>query len=118
MVITWSNKDGGYAIFLNGVKKASRKLAESAGKTIPGSGKLAIGNDQDTLGGGWKIEDAFVGSITRLNVWNVAVSSDVAAKIARHCGKESGNVFPWKEFRQGTFNGEAKIREPSLCAIP
>ena len=114
-VVTWKSVSGRYNIFLDGVKKASGIIA--TGRTIQGNGKIALGNDQDSYGGGWVAADAFVGKISRVNIWNMVFSSNTVKKLSRHCGKESGNAVLWKQFSQGTFKGQAGLNRPSSCVI-
>ena len=61
---------------------------------------------------------AFVGEITRLNVWKNRMEVTERARIlGRGCGFWNGNVLPWCELRSNLF-GNVNLIPNSECFIP
>ena len=59
--------------------------------------------------------DAFVGNISRVNVWDYVLPRETIELLSQRCGLEQGETVAWKDFKNGFFNGVAFIREPSSC---
>ena len=68
LAVTWQSSDGDLKVFKDGVIDYSGTL--SAGSTITPSGSLVIGQEQDSVGGGFSSSQAFIGSIDEIRVWN------------------------------------------------
>lgn len=83
------------AIVLHQAGSASTSLA---GETITAGGTLVLGQDQDSLGGGFTTTDALKGKITDVRLWNVARSQhQIFADIHRTlAGTETGLVGWWR----------------------
>ena len=80
--------------------------------TIPSGGTVVIGQDQDSVGGGFEIGDAFgPGEVTEVNLWDTVLSaSDIAAQHS-NCTIMPGLVHSWAQFKNGT-HGVVQIEEP------
>lgn len=61
LTVTWDSASGQLLVFDNGVQAWSGTGHQ--GGTIAGNGKLALGGDQDSYGGGFSNEDSFRGRI-------------------------------------------------------
>ena len=85
------------------------------GSTIKAGGIMVVGNDKD--GGGFEYRDAFVGNISRLNIWDYVLPRETIALLSRRCGQEVGGTVSWKHVKTGTFYGEVNVRDPSSCRI-
>lgn len=72
-----------------------------AGAVIHGGGFLALGQEQDTLGGGFSPDHAFMGDISQMNLWNKALSAKDVLNIALNCKAAVGNVRAWSDFVTG-----------------
>ncbi|XP_041050421.1 uncharacterized protein LOC121281538 [Carcharodon carcharias] len=66
--VTWQKENGAWSIYADGIKVSSGDGCYSS-QTIAGNGIFIIGQDQDSLGGTFKQNEAFSGKITDLNVW-------------------------------------------------
>lgn len=83
------------------------------GRTITSGGTTVIAQDQDTVGGGFKKDQAFVGDVTELNVWGVELSeSDILAQY-HNCHITTGSVNEWRDFEEGARGGTEVI--PPYC---
>ncbi|XP_051510143.1 adhesion G-protein coupled receptor D2 isoform X2 [Myxocyprinus asiaticus] len=70
---TWRAIDGFWAIYVDGKEgdSAKEKIRTASPKDIDGEGIFIVGQDQDTFGG--TFTEPFVGNLTDLNVWDVAL---------------------------------------------
>lgn len=77
---------------------ASTGTVSLAGETITAGGTLVLGQDQDSLGGGFTTTDALKGKLTEVRLWNVARSHHaIVANIHRELvGTETGLVALWR----------------------
>lgn len=112
VTVTWDNINGSYEIFLNGQSK-ERGGGLGNGTTIEPGGNVVLGNDKDA--GGYQIRDAFVGNISRVNLWDYVLPRETILLLSQRCGQEKGETLAWRDIRAGSFNGEVNVREPSSC---
>ncbi|CAB4041436.1 Hypothetical predicted protein, partial [Paramuricea clavata] len=66
--LTWSNVDGNLAVYKDNVM-TDQASGVVTGKNISGGGRWVLGQDQDSVGGGFAIQDAFQGELAEVNVW-------------------------------------------------
>lgn len=112
LAITWENTNGFYEIFLDGVAFGSDNELEK-GKTIHPNGSVVIGNDKDL--NGFQARDAYVGNISRVNLWDYVLPRETILLLSQRCGMESGNEVSWRDFKEGPYHGVVNIKEPSSC---
>ena len=75
------------------------------GHVIRGGGFLVLGQDQDSLGGGFERDQSFIGEMTAVNIWSrVLVDQDIAA-LSNTCLAGEGDVFKWSDFKNHTKGG-------------
>ena len=76
-----------------------------SGYVIRGGGFLVLGQDQDSLGGGFEPDQSFIGEMTGVNIWSrVLVDQDIAA-LSKSCLAGEGDVFEWSDFKNHTKGG-------------
>lgn len=114
MVITWESHNGRSQLYINGTLKHS-ELGYQTGSTIEANGLFVLGNDQDSYGGGFKSGDAFVGRISRVNVWDKVLSHETITKRMDRCGNEVGTAVAWKDFKTASKHGLATLENVSTC---
>ena len=73
---------------------------------------MVLGQDQDTIGGGFDANQAFVaGELTEVNMWDSVLSeSDVAAQ-HENCTIPHGSVLSWPLFKDAV-HGKVQVVEP------
>ena len=89
----------------------------NVGGKVTSGGTTVIGQDQDKIGGGFVADQAFVGTVTELNIWSTVLSeSDIVAQ-ARNCHITQGSVNWCSQFRADVHGGVI-ISEPrsTLCS--
>ena len=79
---------------------------------ILSGGTAVIGQDQDSVGGGFSKQDAFgPGEVTELNLWDSVLSaSDITTQHA-NCTITTGLVHSWAQFKDGV-RGAVQVEQP------
>ena len=63
---------------------------------LTANGSLILGQEQDRPGGGFSAVEAFIGELTRVNMWSQALHSSTIMEIWKHCNiSDHGNIFSW-----------------------
>lgn len=88
----WSSIQGRYWFYVD------RRLTSTGSKfqkgyEIPPGGSLVLGQEQDTLGGGFDSSEAFVGSLAGFAMWNRALSPGEVSGIATGKGLPRGTIL-------------------------
>lgn len=102
--VTWSSNGGGAQLWINGKMGERRQLKR--GYTINSSGLLAVGIDHDGVLG-ISTEQAFMGKMTDVNVWDYVLST-AEIREQMSCGRNNtvaGNVFSWGFTKLSLFGG-------------
>lgn len=92
---TWRGSDGRARLYLDGVPMFEGTLAP--GTSIRPNGALVLGQDQDSYGGSFSADDAFMGLLDEVRVWNYERSaSEILQTLSnRLSGSEDGLVGYW-----------------------
>ena len=114
--VTWQAKDGRYSFYKDGRNVGSGVILDSVGKAIPGKGTWVLGQDQDTVGGGFQDFQTADGEFTGVNIWDKVLSPFEIVKMSRKCdsGGATGNVKSWADFLSG-IQGNVKMAKPTCC---
>lgn len=104
---TWSNTNGEYKFYTDG-KLQGQHVDFKTGHVIPSGGVLVLGQDQDTIGGGFDAQQALAGELAELNMWDGVFSeSDVAAQY-ENCSIPHGSVLAWPSFKD-VVHGKVQV---------
>ncbi|XP_013399870.1 uncharacterized protein LOC106166018 [Lingula anatina] len=68
----WRSSDGYWAVYVDS-REAGSGTGLQTGQTIAGGGMIILGQDQDSLGGGFAATQSFTGYMTRINIWDVVL---------------------------------------------
>ena len=109
LCLTWENTQGLYKLYKDGAL-ATQGKGIATGFTIKPGGTAVVGQDQDTVGGGFKADDAFVGEVTQLNLWDRVLSESEIVAQYRKCRILHGSVIEWTVFR-GRVHGNVRVVE-------
>ena len=74
-----------------------------------------LGEEQDSLEGGFAKEQSFVGNLFGVNVWDHVISPRNISRMSEACTPEEGNVISWFDFKKSHVKGNVTIIEPSSC---
>ncbi|XP_048255629.1 sushi, von Willebrand factor type A, EGF and pentraxin domain-containing protein 1-like [Haliotis rufescens] len=113
IVITWSANRGSWKLYIDGLLSDSG-FNLSTGKPIAGGGMFVIGQEQDSVGGGFDPREAFVGSIAHLNVWDRELPLDSIDSMRTECTEFYGNIVAWPDVRNG-IRGALKDATSTFC---
>ncbi|XP_012738108.2 neuronal pentraxin-1 [Fundulus heteroclitus] len=108
LCIMWATRDGMWEAFQDGVKRGDGENLAPYHPIKP-DGVLVLGQEQDTLGGGFDATQAYVGELAHLNIWNRKLSVAEISNLATCNSKApTGNVFSWTESNIEIFGGATK----------
>ncbi|XP_058379994.1 LOW QUALITY PROTEIN: adhesion G-protein coupled receptor D2 [Diceros bicornis minor] len=115
---TWEQRGGRWALFADGQRRAGAR-GLSAGHPVPPGGILVLGQDQDSLGGGFSARDAFSGNLTNFHLWARALSPAQLHR-ARACAPPRGGLlFRWDPSALDiTLSLLPPVRVRLLCPVP
>ncbi|XP_035667495.1 neurogenic locus notch homolog protein 1-like isoform X2 [Branchiostoma floridae] len=112
---TWRSSDGAWQLYADGVLAASGSGFNVGGRVRRG-GTWILGQDQDVVGGGFKAEQAFIGELSEVNLWDRVLSpEEIGADWAAFCNYH-GNVIDWDTTRIAIF-GETRRAEYQCDAV-
>ena len=79
-----------------------------------GKGLLVLGQEQDSMGGGFSANEAFVGTITQFNIWDEELSLSAIESMRISCAAFHGNVIAWPDV-QGALKGSLRAQPSTFC---
>ncbi|XP_021481067.1 neuronal pentraxin-1 [Oncorhynchus mykiss] len=106
--VTWTTRDGVWEAFQDGVMRGSGENLAPYHPIKP-QGVLILGQEQDTLGGGFDATQAFVGDLANFHIWDRKLSIGEIYNLATCSSKaQIGNVFSWLESSIDIYGGASK----------
>ncbi|KAG8199879.1 hypothetical protein JTE90_015870 [Oedothorax gibbosus] len=110
--VTWERNEGKWSVFVDGKSISSGRDLGTDDFIWPGV--FIIGQEQDTLGGGFSGPEAFAGDISEFNVWDYALSAEEISSSLSHCGK-AGNLIPWYIAQRHVHGSVSVLSDIDLC---
>ncbi|XP_075576080.1 neuronal pentraxin-1 [Pelecanus crispus] len=106
--VTWTTRDGVWEAYQDGTQTGSGENLAPYHPIKP-QGVLVLGQEQDTLGGGFDATQAFVGELAHFNVWDRKLSPGEVYGLAT-CSTRAlaGNVIAWAEANIDVYGGATK----------
>jgi hypothetical protein len=89
LAVTWTSTGGAVRVYKDGALAFSNSVPVQAGTTITGGGALVLGQEQDTIGGGFETSQAFLGQLDEVALYPTALSA-ARVKAHRDAGITSG----------------------------
>jgi len=74
-----------------------------------------LGQEQDSVGGGFATSQSFQGMLSNVNVWDHVLDGTLIKERSKSCEVEKGNegnVFKWPDF---LHEGGTRLLHPSTC---
>ncbi|XP_023584931.1 neuronal pentraxin-1, partial [Trichechus manatus latirostris] len=106
--VTWTTRDGVWEAYQDGTQGGSGENLAPYHPIKP-QGVLVLGQEQDTLGGGFDATQAFVGELAHFNIWDRKLTPGEVYNLATCSAKAlSGNVITWAESHIEIFGGATK----------
>jgi hypothetical protein len=98
--VTWDSATGLLEAYKDGEFRASGTTAQ--GSTIENGGTLILGQEQDSVGGGFDASQAYKGLIDEVRVWNTArTESQIADNFNRQINEDAGDLALYYRFDEG-----------------
>ncbi|XP_028912568.1 neuronal pentraxin-1 [Ornithorhynchus anatinus] len=106
--ITWTTRDGVWEAYQDGTQGGNGENLAPYHPIKP-QGVLVLGQEQDTLGGGFDATQAFVGELAHFNVWDRKLTPGEIYNLATCSTKApAGNVIAWAETNIDIYGGATK----------
>lgn len=99
--ITWESKTGLVGLWVNGIPSVRKGLAKSY--TIKSGGVVLLGQEQDSVEGGFNAAESFVGEINDVNLWDYILSSKEIHAVYYGAQAAHGNVIDWHIIKYTSF---------------
>jgi len=112
--VTWES-DGVMQFYKDG--ELHTHATDLQKESIQGGGSLVLGQEQDSVGGGFQSSQSFQGSLTNVNVWSYVLSPHAIKFLSKSCLSGEGNVYKWSDFIYG-IKGNTQLVIPSSCVPP
>ena len=115
--VTWQKSTSICTAYVDGKTNDKRSFDSCRGDNVLDfNGKtLVLGqkmpNDEDGL---FLQSHSFTGNLSRLNIWDYALSEEQVYGVATECSKTSGNILSWAMF-QTDLQGSVAKTERSCC---
>ena len=109
--LTWENTQGVTKLYKDG--QFTEQVTNHATKnyTLKAGGFLVLGQEQDSIGGGFDRHQTLHGRLASVNMWDKVLSeSDIAAQYT-NCSVPHGSVINWSVFKNLT-RGNVAVEEP------
>ncbi|XP_076024196.1 neuronal pentraxin receptor a [Genypterus blacodes] len=105
--VSWGQKGGAWQAYQGG-KLRGEGHGLAAGHHIRAGGVLILGQEQDTVGGGFDATQALVGELSQVGLWDRVLTAGQVASLAR-CGRVTqGSVASWTENGVEVYGGATK----------
>ena len=109
--LTWENTQGVMKLYKDG--QFAEQVTNHATKNyaLKADGFLVLGQEQDSIGGGFDRLQTFHGRLASFNIWDKVLSEgDIAAQYT-NCSIPHGSVINWSVFKNLT-HGNVTVEEP------
>ncbi|XP_029014454.1 neuronal pentraxin-2 [Betta splendens] len=105
--VSWSQKGGAWQAYQGG-KLRGEGRALAAGHHVRPGGVLVLGQEQDSVGGGFDASQALVGELSQVGLWDRVLTSAQVASLARCSRISPGGVTSWTESGIEVHGGATK----------
>ncbi|XP_066269302.1 uncharacterized protein [Branchiostoma lanceolatum] len=113
---TWRSSDGVWQLYADGALKG-RGSGFNVGGKVRSGGAWILGQDQDIVGGGFDANQAFVGELSEVNLWDRVLSpAEIGADWAAFCGLH-GNVIDWDTTNIELFGETSRAEYQCVCSV-
>ena len=110
LCLTWENTQGVTKLYKDG--QFTEQVTNNATKnyTLKAGGFLVLGQEQDSIGGGFDRNQTLHGRLASVNMWDkVLPESDIAAQYT-NCSVPHGSAINWSVFKNLT-RGNVAVEE-------
>ena len=110
LCLTWENTQGVAKLYKDGQFTEQVTNIASKNYALKAGGFLVLGQEQDSIGGGFDRNQTLHGRLASVNMWDKVLSeSDIAAQYT-NCSVPHGSVINWSVFKNVT-HGNVAVEE-------
>ncbi|KAM4662741.1 C-reactive protein-like [Discoglossus pictus] len=95
--VTWDSDTGVIQLWVNG--KLYPRLVSKKGFSINTPTSIILGQEQDSFGGGFDINESFVGEITDVHMWDYVLPPNDIHNALFNNKNTNGNVISWRSLQ-------------------
>ncbi|XP_032901403.1 C-reactive protein-like isoform X4 [Amblyraja radiata] len=110
--VTWESQEGEITVWVNG-RRSVRKFV-GKGRVVKGFGQFILGQEQDSVGGGFDASQSFVGEISDVHLWDHVLQPNEIKTVSQGCLRYGGNIIDWGSTHY-TFDGIVAIKDNKDC---
>ena len=107
---TWESNSGLAQIWING-NPSTRKVGFKG--NLDGAPSIVLGQEQDSVGGGFAAGESFVGMITDVHMWGYVLSACEIQQFASDLNFTPGDVINWRAL-DFTITGDVVVEDSQL----
>ena len=109
--LTWENTQGVMKLYKDG--QFTEQVTNHATKNyaLKAGGFLVLGQEQDSIGGGFDRNQTLHGRLASVNIWDKVLSESEIAAQYTNCSVPHGSVLNWSVFKNLT-HGNVTVEEP------
>ncbi|XP_032901404.1 serum amyloid P-component-like isoform X5 [Amblyraja radiata] len=112
--VTWESQEGEITVWVNG-RRSVRKFG-GKGRVVKGPGAFILGQEQDSVGGGFDINQSFAGEISDVHMWDHVLQPNDIKTVSQGCLRYGGNIIDWGSTHY-TFQGIVAIGGNKDCPL-
>ncbi|XP_036383454.1 adhesion G-protein coupled receptor D2 [Megalops cyprinoides] len=113
LCVTWRRSDGRWAIHVDGERRDTGAGADTP-RDIHGEGIFIVGQDQDSFGGDFT--EPFVGNVTDLRIWDVALEEAKVQDLYACSAPAREPLFTWSIANMTLHPGAKLVPVQLLCS--
>ena len=111
LCLTWENTQGEGKLYKDGQITRQLTINTTKNYALKAGGALVLGQDQDSVGGGFDRTQIFHGRLASVNMWGKVLSeSDIAAQYT-NCSVPHGSVLNWSILKN-LARGNVTVEQP------
>ncbi|XP_048414323.1 C-reactive protein-like [Stegostoma tigrinum] len=110
--VSWESEHGEVTFWVNG-QRSARKVGRR-GKMVRGGGTFILGQEQDSVGGGFDIKQSFAGEITDVNLWDHVLTATEIKAVSESCNSLGGSIIDWSTISYSA-RGKVNIQDNKDC---
>lgn len=102
--VTWRSSDGQVLLYSDGEQVFSGNVSQ--GDVLGSGGTLVLGQEQDSVGGGFASDQAYAGQIDEFRIWNTArTQSQIQDNLYQKLDGTENNLVSYYNFDEDSVNG-------------
>ncbi|KAE8588040.1 hypothetical protein XENTR_v10022299 [Xenopus tropicalis] len=110
--VSWDSASGVIELWIDG-KLYPRTVSKKA-SSIGSPSSIILGQEQDYFGGGFNVDQSFVGEISDVHMWDYVLTPDHIQKVLFANMDFTGNILSWRSL-QYELRGQASSQPKRQC---